>query len=89
MPTYEYQCTDCGNEWEAFQSMKEDALKDCPKCQKATAKRLISRGAGFILKDASTPTEIRSETPASQMSESEVGFRKRFEEVSGIKTVED
>ena len=33
MPTYEYACTSCGNEWEAEQSIKEDPLKDCPKCK--------------------------------------------------------
>jgi putative FmdB family regulatory protein len=31
MPTYEYVCESCGNEWEAEQSIKADPLKDCPK----------------------------------------------------------
>lgn len=50
MPTYEYACTACGNEWEFEQSIKADALKECPACHAATAKRQISRGVGFILK---------------------------------------
>ncbi len=50
MPTYEYACTSCGNEWEAEQSIKADALTECPKCKQDTAKRQISRGTGFILK---------------------------------------
>lgn len=50
MPTYEYACTACNNEWEAEQSMKDPALTECPACKQATAKRQISRGAGFILK---------------------------------------
>ena len=50
MPTYEYRCQDCGHEWEAFQSMKDEPLTDCPSCGKPAAKRQISAGTGFILK---------------------------------------
>ena len=31
MPTYEYECAKCKKEFEIFQSMKDDALKTCPK----------------------------------------------------------
>jgi putative FmdB family regulatory protein len=48
--TYEYACSACGHEWEAEQSIREAPLKKCPKCGKLHAKRMISRGAGFILK---------------------------------------
>jgi putative FmdB family regulatory protein len=50
MPTYEYACTSCAHEWEFEQSIREDPLKECPACQKETARRQISRGVGFILK---------------------------------------
>ena len=46
---YEYTCTSCNHEWVAEQSIKDDALKTCPKCQQETAKRLISKSA-FILR---------------------------------------
>ena len=49
MPTYEYECTKCGNRLEAFQSMTEDPLKDCPKCS-SPLKRLIGSGGGLIFK---------------------------------------
>ena len=50
MPTYEYACSSCKHEWELEQSIKEDAITECPSCHHATAKRQISRGGGFILK---------------------------------------
>jgi len=50
MPNYDYTCADCGHEWEAFQSMKDDPLKLCPECDKPSAKRLIGGGAGLIFK---------------------------------------
>lgn len=41
MPTYEYQCVG-GHEFTAQQSIKDDPLKRCPRCQRK-CKRLISR----------------------------------------------
>ncbi|PAW85705.1 MAG: FmdB family transcriptional regulator, partial [Opitutia bacterium Tous-C10FEB] len=32
MPTYEYICSKCGHEMEAFQSMNDQPLKLCPAC---------------------------------------------------------
>ena len=49
MPTYEYACEACGNNWEAEQRITESALKDCPKCGEPKARRLIS-GSRFVLK---------------------------------------
>lgn len=50
MPTYEYACSKCGHTFEAFQSMKAEPLKKCPKCQKNSLKRLVGAGAGLIFK---------------------------------------
>lgn len=71
MPTYEYACTSCGHEWEFEQSIKADPLTDCPHCHKASAKRQISRGTGFILKGSgwysdlySSSSNKKADTPA-------------------------
>jgi putative FmdB family regulatory protein len=50
MPTYEYVCNECEHQFEEFQSMKDELLKDCPKCKKSELKRLIGSGAGIIFK---------------------------------------
>lgn len=50
MPTYEYRCTQCAHEMEAFQSMKDEALSTCPACGTESLKRQISRGTGMIFK---------------------------------------
>ena len=49
MPTYEYACPTCGLV-EAFQSIKDDAHKKCPKCKKQKVTRLVSLGGGVIFK---------------------------------------
>lgn len=60
MPTYEYACGSCGHEWESEQSIKDDPLRDCPKCHAAEAKRQISRGTGFILKGGGWYSDLYS-----------------------------
>ena len=49
MPTYEYECTHCGHNFEVFQNINDKALTICPKCNNKV-KRLISAGAGIIFK---------------------------------------
>ena len=49
MPTYEYRCTACGHEFEAFQQMTDDPFEQCPECGDRV-KRLIGTGAGIIFK---------------------------------------
>lgn len=49
MPIYEYQCTACGHQLEAFQKMSEAPLTECPNCHKANLQKLVS-AAGFQLK---------------------------------------
>ena len=50
MPTYEYECHACHGKFELFQSITERPTRKCPHCGKASAKRLIGAGAGFIFK---------------------------------------
>ncbi len=53
MPTYDYECSRCGQSFEIFHSMKEDARTDCPDeacAGKGTLRRLISAGGGLIFK---------------------------------------
>ena len=82
MPTYEYICLKCGHKFEKFQSMKEETLKDCPKC-KGKVKRLIGAGAGAIFKgsgfyqtdyknlsNASDKKTVEKATAAKKSSES-------------------
>lgn len=49
MPIYEYQCGACEHQMEALQRMSDDALVECPSCNKPELKKLIS-AAGFRLK---------------------------------------
>jgi putative FmdB family regulatory protein len=63
MPTYEYVCDSCGNEFEQFQAITAKPVRVCPKCGKKTAKRLIGVGAGVIFRGSGFyETDYRSES---------------------------
>lgn len=49
MPTYDYRCKECGYEFEMYQTMSAQPIKECPNC-KGEVKRLIGAGAGPIFK---------------------------------------
>ena len=50
MPTYDYQCKECGHRFETFQSMKDAVLTTCPQCEAESLQRLIGAGAGLLFK---------------------------------------
>jgi putative FmdB family regulatory protein len=50
MPTYEYECRQCGHTFEKFQRITAEPLKSCPMCKKGKVRRLLGAGAGVIFK---------------------------------------
>lgn len=62
MPTYEYRCTACENEFEKFQRISEEPGAECPECG-APSERLMSAGAGLLFKgDGFYITDYRSDS---------------------------
>ena len=56
MPTYGYECLSCDNQFEIFQSIKDDALTTCEACGGALRKRIYPvgisfKGSGFYVND--------------------------------------
>jgi len=63
MPTYEYRCDACEHQFDEFQSMKDEALKVCPKCGQPSLRRLFGSGAAIIFKGSGFyQTDYRSES---------------------------
>ncbi|MEV0447165.1 FmdB family zinc ribbon protein [Streptomyces sp. NPDC050600] len=85
MPTYQYQCTECGEGLEAVQKFTDDALTECPNC-KGRLKKVFSavgivfKGSGFYRNDsrgassssspAASKSSSSSSTPSSSSSSS-------------------
>ena len=68
MPTYEYECKECGRILECFQSIKARAKRvlptECEQCNnRAPVTRLIGAGAGIIFKGSGFyETDYRSDS---------------------------
>lgn len=57
MPTYQYQCTECGEGLEAVQKFTDDALTVCPSCDGRLKKvfsavGIVFKGSGFYRNDS-------------------------------------
>ncbi|MFW6107087.1 MAG: FmdB family zinc ribbon protein [bacterium] len=62
MPTYEYECLECGANFERFQSITARPLRRCPSCGKGKVRRLIGSGAGVLFRGSGFyETDYRSE----------------------------
>ncbi|NOL44333.1 FmdB family transcriptional regulator [Kribbella sandramycini] len=81
MPTYQYQCTDCGEALEVRQSFTDDALTVCPACQGSLRKvfnavGVVFKGSGFYRTDSrssgkgSIPAKPESSASGSSSSSS-------------------
>jgi putative FmdB family regulatory protein len=61
VPIYEYQCSKCGETFEAFQKVSDDPLKECRFCG-GKVEKLISqssfqlKGSGWYLTDYARKT---------------------------------
>ena len=75
MPTYSYACTSCDNAFDIVQSMSEDSLTQCPKCQGRLRKLfnnvgVMFKGSGFYRTDSRSSTDSSSSSTTSSPSTS-------------------
>src|SRR5690606_22100139 len=57
VPTYQYACTECGNQLEVVQSFSDDPLTQCPACEGRLRKLfgsvgVVFKGPGFYRTDS-------------------------------------
>ena len=77
MPTYQYQCTECGNGLEAVQKFTDDALTVCPACSGRLRKiysavGVVFKGSGFYRTDSrsSSSSTVGAAKPSGESSTS-------------------
>ncbi|AGZ46237.1 FmdB family zinc ribbon protein [Actinoplanes friuliensis] len=77
MPTYQYACTECGEQLEAVQSFSDPALTECPNCSGKLRKvfnsvGIVFKGSGFYRNDSRSGNvgAEKAEKPAAAASSS-------------------
>jgi putative FmdB family regulatory protein len=78
MPIYTYRCTNCGVEFDQYQSFSDPPLVKCPECGKKSLRKLfvpagiIFKGKGWYATDNRSPSgqgngpKEKKETPSGK-----------------------
>ena len=74
MPTYSYECTECGDRFDIVQAFTDDALTTCARCSGRLRKRfnsvgIVFKGSGFYRTDSRNGSSSATE-PAAKSSSS-------------------
>lgn len=94
MPTYQYRCTECGNELEAVQRFSDPSLTECPSCaghlrKVFNAVGVVFKGSGFYRTDSRTDAKkANGSTSTNGGSDSSSGEKSSPAEKSTGKSVE-
>ncbi|MEV6019688.1 FmdB family zinc ribbon protein [Streptomyces sp. NPDC002667] len=90
MPTYQYQCTECGEGLEAVQKFTDDALTECPNCNGRLKKvfsavGIVFKGSGFYRNDSrgSSSSSSPASKPSTSTSASSTSDTKSSSSTSG------
>lgn len=73
MPVYTYHCESCDHEFDERQSFSEDALKNCPKCEKKEVlykiykpAQIVFKGSGYYVTDNKSRKSTMKTPPKSE-----------------------
>lgn len=75
MPTYSYQCTQCGDKFDIVQSFSDDTLTTCEKCDGKLRKLfnsvgIVFKGSGFYRTDSRNGSSTASDPAKSDSASS-------------------
>ncbi|MEU7056782.1 FmdB family zinc ribbon protein [Streptomyces sp. NPDC046197] len=91
MPTYQYQCTECGEGLEAVQKFTDDALTECPSCggrlkKVFSAVGIVFKGSGFYRNDSRGSSSSSSPASSSATSSKSSSSSSSSSDSSGSKS---
>lgn len=95
MPTYQYRCTECGEDLEVVQKFSDEPLTVCPACQGALRKvfspvGIVFKGSGFYRTDSrkgsSASTAASSSDSSSSAGDKKTGDGDKGDKKAGEKS---
>ena len=74
MPTYEYRCSECGNQFEISQRIDEEPMTVCERCGGRLRKvfhpaGIVFKGSGFYATDSRAKSKSGSNESADKKAE--------------------
>ncbi len=92
MPTYSYECTECGNRFDIVQAFTDDALTTCTQCSGRLRKLfnavgVVFKGSGFYRTDSrESGKKTKTSTNGSSTNGSEASSGSSENSGSGEKS---
>jgi len=92
MPTYQYRCTECGEDLEAVQKFSDPALTTCPTCGSQLRKvfnpvGVVFKGSGFYRTDSRNGSKGRpdrdSDSSEKKVETTSAGTKSADKESAG------
>lgn len=90
MPTYEYVCKNCGENFEVFQSFSDKPLKKHKECGGALqkvfhARGIVFKGGGFYATDSKSGASTKGESSNGDTSDKKSSDKKGSEKKTSAK----
>ena len=88
MPTYQYACTECGEQLEAVQKFSDEPLTECPACGGRLRKvfspvGVVFKGSGFYKTDSRSSAKTSTSTGKSDSASTAADKPAAAEKSSG------
>ena len=89
MPTYQYRCTECGEDLEAVQKFSDPALTTCPTCSGQLRKvfnavGVVFKGSGFYRTDSRSGSKNDSDGDSSSSSGKKAETKSADKQPAGV-----
>jgi putative FmdB family regulatory protein len=87
VPTYSYQCTECGDRFDIVQAFTDDALTTCERCSGRLRKLfnsvgVVFKGSGFYRTDSRESAKSATNGSSKKESGSDAGSGEKSSEKS-------
>ena len=85
MPTYDYECSECGYYKEVFQKFSEKPLVRCPKCKKHKFRRVILSAPHISVKGEPTTLQHLADRNTQKLGKYELESKMQADNMDKVK----
>ena len=92
MPIYEYRCAACGFQKEYLQKMGDALLTDCPECETASLRKMVTaagfqlKGSGWYATDFKNGSQAKSKSDGKPAAKTEEQTAAKTDDKSSAKS---
>ena len=85
MPTYDYECSDCGFSDEVFQKFSEETLNECPDCQSNTYGIVVLQAPIAFVRGEPTTVQHLADRNTQKLGRYEFQDKQKADNIDKVK----